>query len=169
MKSGCGETRGESKWVRNGLTEGVHKILRRAKTGPETGPKTGRLNLAWGFGRASKFGFRKSCGERRGSSSGSESLAHKQTGAKNGSLTCHPRFRRWGSKTGPRTGPRTGSPFLADRRGCASTKIKGVKGKTRRQHERRRAKKRERERESKNGFFGGFKQGEGCVCVCARV
>ena len=39
VRSGCEETRGESNWVRNGLTEGVHKISRRAKMGPETGPK----------------------------------------------------------------------------------------------------------------------------------
>ena len=93
VKSGCGETRGESKWVRNRLTEGGPQNLAQSQNGSQNGSTKSR-----GGPQVSKLGFKKSCGcqKRR--------------------LNVSSRFRRWGTMTGPRTGP----PFLADRRGRAS-------------------------------------------------
>ena len=129
--------------------------LARSQNGSRNGSQNGSTKSRVGP-RGSKTRFKKSRGEHRGPVSGSIALARKKTGAKQGALTCHPGFGRWGTKTGPRKGPRRGCSFLADGRGQASTRIKGVKTKNQKAtREKEGEQEREKEKENESSSIGG--------------
>ena len=108
VRSGCEEARGESNWVRNGLTERGPQNLTQSQNRSRNGSLTGRNS-----------GSKSLAGSVGGPVSGSKSHAHKKTGAK-GRLNLSFQDSRAGVPK--RVQKRVGSPFLADGHGRASTK-----------------------------------------------